>query len=381
MTISDLMRLAAALALAATLGAGGGVAGDGGWLKARPGYDWSFPTDHYAHRSYRNEWWYFTGRLACAEEPDRAYGYQFTLFRIGLLPRRPSFDSGWTTAGLVMGHAAITDLKAGTHRFSETLYREIPMLAGLGDPSGPMIAWTRAPPGTDEDWTLRWNGRAFDLTMTDDARDLSFALRTRPLKPLVLQGPGGLSRKGQAEGEGSLYYSFTRLATEGRLSVDGHACDVNGVSWMDKEFGTSQLSSGQVGWDWFSIRLADGRDLMLYELRRRDGAVDTRSATLVAPDGTASWLADGEWSASPTGRWTSPATGAVYPSGWEVSIPGAGLALVLTPLAADQENRSGLARGVVYWEGAVTAKSPTGREIGEGYVELTGYGEGSRPPI
>ncbi len=381
MTISSPARLLAAVMMAALLLPVGGATARGIWLEARPGYDWSFPRDHYTHRGYRNEWWYFTGRLACTGEPERTYGYQFTIFRIGVLTDRPELDSAWATAGLLMGHAAITDLPGGTHRFSETLYREMPMLAGFGTEPDPVIAWTRPPPGTGGEWTLKWNGRAFDFTMNDAARAMSFALTTRPLKPLVFEGPGGYSRKGGSEAGASLYYSFTRLATEGRLSLDGRTCDVNGVSWMDKEFGTSQLAGDQVGWDWFSVRLSDGRDLMLYALRRPDGTVDARSATLVAADGAVSWLADAEWSVEPTGRWTSGTTGAVYPAGWRVSIPSAGIDLVLAPLVADQENRSSLVRGVVYWEGAVSAKSPSGREIGEGYVELTGYGEGSRPPV
>jgi predicted secreted hydrolase len=40
---------------------------------------------------------------------------------------------------------------------------------------------------------------------------------------------------------------------------------------MDREFGSSFIEDGQVGWDWFAIQLDDGRDLMLYQLRRNDG--------------------------------------------------------------------------------------------------------------
>jgi len=373
-------RILAAAILAAALGAATVPAADA-WLTARPGYAWEFPRDHYAHRDYRSEWWYLTGRLHCAGDPSRSYGYQFTIFRVGVLTARPAFTSAWTTTGVLMGHAAITDIRSGTHRFTETLYRETPMLAGFGAEPDPVIAWTRAPPGTDGVWTLEHNGEAFDLSMEDATAGMSLDLTTRPLKPLVLQGPGGYSRKGAGAGEASLYYSFTRLETRGRLSLDGSACEVTGVSWMDKEFGTSQLSSRQVGWDWFSVRLDDGRDLMLYTLRRSDGAIDARSATLVAPDGTARFLDPAGWSVEATARWASPETGAVYPSGWRVSIAAEGIALDLTPLVADQENRSMLPAGIVYWEGAVSVKDASGRDVGEGYVELTGYGKGSRPPI
>jgi predicted secreted hydrolase len=46
---------------------------------------------------------------------------------------------------------------------------------------------------------------------------------------------------------------------------------------------------------------------------------------------------------------------------------------------ADQENRGGSAP--YYWEGADRVATPDGRPAGEGFVELTGYGAGNRPPL
>ena len=58
------------------------------------------------------------------------------------------------------------------------------------------------------------------------------------------------------------------------FTVNGEALPVQGVSWMDHEFGSSQLSKNQVGWDWFAVQLDDSTELMLYRMRRSDGAVD-----------------------------------------------------------------------------------------------------------
>jgi predicted secreted hydrolase len=202
----------------------------------------------------------------------------------------------------------------------------------------------------------------------------------RPEKPIALQGPNGYSRKAAAEGFASLYYSVTRLATEGTLSVGGRTFRVRGESWMDKEVGSSQLAPAQVGWDWWSLRLADGRDLMLYVLRRADGSTDWRYATLVERNGAVRLLAPETWSVAARGTWQSP-RGARYPSGWDVSVPGEGIRLRVKPLVAGAENRSSLAGGLAYWEGPVRLTGEDGRPSGEGYVELTGYGEGTRPPI
>ncbi len=358
-----------------------GAAAAGAWETARPGYAWSFPRDHGSHGAYRTEWWYFTGLLESEDHPGRRFGYQLTFFRIGLLEQAPALDSAWSARQLLMGHAAVSDLAARKHRFSEVLYREIPLLAGFGAPPDARIAWSRAPAGTPGDWTLRFDGQAFDFEMRDDGAKMAFRLSARPLKPLVLQGPGGLSRKGESPGAASLYYSFPRLDTAGTLLLDGRTWKVRGTSWMDREFGSSQLGPGQAGWDWFGLRLAGGRDLMLYCMRRKDGSADFRSATLVSPGGAARYLDPSAWSLRAVSTWKSLGTGAVYPSRWRIEIPSEGIALDVVPRFAAQEDVSRRSAGLHYWEGAVEVEDAGGKEAGEGYVELTGYGEGSRPPL
>jgi predicted secreted hydrolase len=343
------------------------------WKSARNDYGWSFPRDHWAHDGYRTEWWYFTGHL------ENRFAYQFTLFRIGVTPERPDFSSSWTATSLVMGHAALTDLETKEHRFSEVLYREVPLLAQYGVFPESRIGWTRAPAGTDGIWSLDWNGEGFDFTARDAGVGFGFQLRTRPTKPLVLQGPGGFSRKGEGEGASSLYYSFTRLATAGEIEIGGKRFEVSGESWMDKEFSSSQLGPNQVGWDWFSLRLDDGRDLMLYLMRDEDGSVDYASGTLVDASGSAVYLDRSELDVEALDRWTSPVTSARYPSKWRIRA--AGLDLRVIAAVPDQENRSRLPRGVYYWEGAVVVEDGDGRFLGRGFVELTGYGEGNRPPV
>jgi predicted secreted hydrolase len=347
---------------------------------AAPGYPWSFPRDHFRHDGYRNEWWYFTGQLESVEPPRRRFGYQLTFFRVGLLPARPDLASPWATADLVMVHAAVSDLEGGTHPFSEVLWREIPYYGELAAFPRHPLAWARAPAGTEGRWTLDLAGDAWTMSVGDLARGFAYRLSATPERPLVFQGPGGLSRKADADGYASLYYSFTRLATEGTVTLGSRTWKVRGRSWMDREIGSSQLAPSQVGWDWFALQLAGGRDLTLYLLRRADGSVDFARGTLVLPDGSVRWLGAADFAVRATRTWTSAATGVAYPAAWRVEVPSARLAFDVEPLLADQEDRAALAGGVVYWEGAVRVRE-AGRDLGEGYVELTGYGEGSRPPI
>jgi hypothetical protein len=43
---------------------------------------------------------------------------------------------------------------------------------------------------------------------------------------------------------------------------------------LDREWSTSALGPDQSGWDWFALQLDDGRELMFYRLRRKDGGMD-----------------------------------------------------------------------------------------------------------
>ena len=150
---------------------------------------------------------------------------------------------------------------------------------------------------------------------------------------------------------------------------------------MDKEIASNALAPDQVGWDWFSLRLEDGRDLMLYALRRVDGTVDHATGTLVGEDGSARPLEGEAFEIEATGSWTSPVTGSVYPSGWRIAVPSAGIELAVEPVVEAQENVSELLPDLHYWEGVVVARDAAGRVAGRGYVELTGYGEDSRPAL
>jgi predicted secreted hydrolase len=377
---SSWLAFAVALGLVA-LARDVGAAPGRGFLPAPPDHRWSFPADWRTHPGFRNEWWYFTGNLEVTGDPGRRLGYQLTFFRVGLAPQAPDLASAWATADAVMVHAALTDVASGAHVFSEVLWRAVPLLGGFPAEPDPVLAWARAPPGTGGRWELRLEGGRFHLAMRDVARGLALELDLDPTRPPALQGRNGLSRKSGEDGYASLYVSLTRLGTTGAVELGGRRLAVRGESWMDREIGSSQLAPDQVGWDWWSLRLRDGRDLMLYVLRRADGSASWRNATLVDRAGQVRLLGPGEWTARATGSWRSDASGATYPSGWEIEVPGEALRLSVRPEVRAAENRSALVPGLFYWEGPVSIVDAAGAPAGAGYVELTGYGERARPPI
>lgn len=358
-----------------------GGADTAGYARAVEPRTFAFPDDHGPHPAFRTEWWYFTGNLTA---PDgRRFGYQLTIFRVALAPPGNAGDarggsgpggtggSAWATRQAYMGHLALTDVRGERFLTEERFARGAVGLAGAaGDP---FRVWL-------EDWSVT-GGEAGAFPARLRARGSEFALELTldGGKPPVLHGSRGLSRKGPGHGNASYYYSLTRISTRGTVIVDGRTVPVEGLSWLDREWSTSALGPELEGWDWLSLQLDGGREIMIYRLRRRDGTVSPFSGgTRVEPDGSVRPLEVSAARFRPT-RWWRPAGDAVrYPVGWSLDLPELGLALEVSPLLDAQEWRGAFR----YWEGAVEARGrgPDGDPVaGRGYLELTGYGGADTP--
>ncbi len=335
-----------------------------GFARAMVPRDFRFPDDHGPHPAFRHEWWYFTGNLRTPG--GRRFGYQLTFFRFALSPDLVDRESRWAANQAYMAHFAVTDARGNRFRFFERTARGALGLAGAT--SRPFRVWL-------DDWSAEGEGiSTLPIRLRASEGETSVDLTLDSARPVVPQGERGLSRKGAVPGNASYYYSMTRLATRGNVRVEDTSFPVEGTSWLDREWGTSSLEKGQSGWDWFALQLSDGRDLMFYRLRRRDGGADPFSAgTLVLPDGTFRPLSPDDVRVETLEHWRSPESGARYPSRWRLRIPSEGLELEVVPRIADQELRA----AVRYWEGAVGVRGTSRGEPvgGDGYVELTGYGE------
>ena len=333
------------------------------WQVSEPDWRYEFPRDHRLHEQFKTEWWYFTGNLADAD--GRRYGYQLTFFRHGIQPpaeRKPEM-SRFVVGDLKFAHFTVTDVNGKRFHFDQKVSRGAFGEAGFAD--GERLAWI-------EDWQLRLapNG-AFYLEAS--SKNAAIRLQLISAKPPVIHGEGGLSKKAAIEGHASHYYSLTRLATTGELRVGSKTVEVRGESWFDHEWATNQLAPGQIGWDWLSVHLDDGGELMLYQLRRDDGTADAGSSgTLIAPDGSAVHLPSSAFRITATDFWTSGATPGRYPIGWQIEVPEHALEF---SVRAVLENQELALLPLAYWEGAVEINGTRGGKpiSGRGYLELTGY--------
>ena len=339
--------------------------------RALPGYVYEFPKAHAAHPEFRTEWWYYTGHLSTVK--GRTFGFQLTFFRHALRTAAIQSQSRWALHTLYFAHFAITDEKENNYRFQEKVSRGALDVAGA-DPEFYRV-WL-------EDWEVSLQGKKHKLKAGKE--DMGIDLSLVPIKSAVIHGENGVSQKAVGEGYASHYYSLPRMQAKGELYWQGRTYEVEGLGWMDHEFGSNQLRDYQVGWDWFSVQLDNQIELMLYIIRHKDGKPDpTSSGTLVYSDGGFEHLPLAKFQVETLGSWRSKKSGTIYPSGWRLKVPDKELELNLTPTIKEQELTTKKSTLVNYWEGSVRVKGRhKGQDvIGRGYVELTGYDAQFRPDI
>ena len=361
------------MAVAEAMGGGGiavaeamGGGGTEGFARATEVREIAFPDDHGPHDEFRTEWWYFTGNLDGTTGNE--FGFQLTIFRHALVPETAVRTSRWASRDVWFAHFAVGDGADGRFKAAERFERGALGLAGAR--ALPFAVWIR-------DWRVESvnESEVFPLRLSANTDEFGIDLVLEQEKPFVLQGDRGLSQKGAEPGNASFYYSATRLSARGTVLLAADPVSVTGSAWLDREWSTSALSEGQTGWDWFAIQLEDGRELMLYRLRRADGATDPHnSGLLVESDGTTRRLGPEDVRYEPGREWQSLRGDAAYPVEWRLWIEPLDLELEVVPMIDASE----LDLAVRYWEGAIRVRGREGDQSigGRGFLEMTGYALG-----
>lgn len=323
-----------------------------------------FPRDAGAHTEFRTEWWYVTGELRAAVGAA-VFGFQVTFFR-----SRTGLESSGRFAPrqILFAHAAVTDLRAARLRHAERIAR------WNGDPAAPLAA-----AATDDthvhigDWRLQREGAGYRARVADRDAGLALDLALAPTQPPLLQGDAGFSRKGPDPAQASHYVSEPQLAVRGTLAsgAGAPAAAVTGVAWLDHEWSETLLHPEAVGWDWVGMNLDDGGALTAFRLRRRDGSTVYAGGSVRMRGGTVRDFAPHEVVFTPGRIWTSPATRGTYPVEWTIATPAGRFSVRARLDAQELDGRAGT--GTVYWEGLSVLLDEAGREVGRGYLEMTGY--------
>lgn len=344
----------ALMALLAQPAAPQGFAGLGsdaeGFALPSPDHVLSFPEDHFAHPTFRIEWWYLTANLT--DEDGQDYGLQWTLFRSALAPETAE---GWSDPQIWFAHAAVTT--PDHHYHAERLARGGVGQAGVDN--APFRAFI-------DDWALTGINTTGDLlddvTLTASGDGFSYDMRLTAQGPLVFQGDDGYSVK-SSDGQASHYYSQPFYEITGMLELPGGSVEVTGQAWLDREWSSQPLSDDQNGWDWFSLHLDDGTKLMGFGLRSTRGDHFT-SATWIDPAGETEPYGNGALELTPLE--TSRVAERDIPTRWRLRLKDRGLDLEIAAV----NPQAWMGTNIAYWEGPVRV---TGSHQGRGYLEMTGY--------
>jgi predicted secreted hydrolase len=335
---------------------------------ALPGYMFHFPQDYFSHPDYQTEWWYYTGNLKSSD--GHRFGFELTFFRQGV--SRESRSGPWFVHDLWMAHLALSDINGQHFYHEERLNRAGPGIAGVDASTGLIWNGNWQAHIAERDEELRGIGNNFNIK-----------LNLVSTKPPVLQGQNGVSQKAEGAGRASHYFSLTRLVTSGTIELDGKTYQVEGSSWMDHEFFTGLMSASETGWDWLSVQLSDGTELMLYRLRHKEGAVDPYSSgSYVDATGKTTFLSVNDFTMTPaTETWTGPLTKESYPMHWHISVPRFKIAFDVTTPLKNQLLTNKV--GPSYWEGVIDINGVRDNVPlrGSGYLEMTGYAHVDEPII
>ncbi len=166
--------------------------------------------------------------------------------------------------------------------------------------------------------------------------------------------------------------------------MNGRSVDVTGLAWMDHEYSSELLEADLVGWDWLSLQFDDQTELMAFFLRDSlEADSQASSGSFVQPGASPIHLGHDDMLLSVLDYWTSTHSGARYPSGWRLDIPGLDLDLTIRPAMAEQDMRAGRTTSAIYWEGSVRVEGTLrGRPVmGRGYMEMTGYAGSLDAPL
>jgi len=330
----------------------------GGTAHALPAKTLSFPRDRGSHPDFKTEWWYITGHCKAG---TRSFGFQLTFFR-SRVDSTQGMTSKFAAKQLLFGHAAITDVDGKKLWHDQRIARD-----GFG------VAFASE---TDmavklRDWSLQAQGNRYTAELP--ANDFGLKLQFNETQNVLLQGQQGLSRKGPDEKQASYYYSQPQLTTTGSLRIQGKTFEVMGTAWLDHEWSQELLAPGAVGWDWIGMNLLDGSALTAFRLRDKTGNAVWDGGSFRSAKQELRVFNRGEVIFKPTRFWKSPLTQTSYPVEWQVDTPTD--AYSVKAVLDNQELDSRQSTGAIYWEGLSELANSSGKVVGRGYLEMTGYAQ------
>ncbi len=331
---------------------------------------YQFPKDHFAHKGFQTEWWYYTGHLRSSN--GQKFGYELTFFKVEWSKYKNERPPDWNPRPVYLAHFALSDIQNKKFYYSEKISRPLGNISGANTKKYHL-------------WNNDWSVKAIRNThyLKAQSNNFSISLQLTPQKHPVIHGKNGKSLKSNNKNDFSFYYSYTNLSTIGTISLNGTAHQCTGLSWMDHEWMSNRqfYNNSSPKWDWFSIQLNNNTEIMFYIIRdNKNNPISVSSGSIVDPIGNKTHLSNSDVRIKPLDYWQSPLTNGKYPIKWQFSIPKKNIKLIITPFFKNQELITKKSTRIIYWEGAVKVNGSINNTkiTGQGYVEMTGYAKITR---
>lgn len=312
-----------------------------------------FPQDEGRHDSFPNlEWWYTVIHAKGEITKDRYailvthFNNRFRFFTVANLDRKTHLSA--TALGKLEAKRGYLDLKHTT-KYGTDIFRNRKGINGRLIP--------------------------FEYEIKTHHSRMNIDLNLRSLKKPLMVGETGYTSIGSSGN--SYYYSLTRLDVHGELTIDGFSEKINGLAWMDHQWGPFIVSPIQLGkvfesYEWFCLQLDDGSDIMISNIYNRKFEIPMDKAY-----GRVEYIDKNGNSKSIIKRnfqriryWQDPVSGHYMSMGWSLDIPEWNLNLLLEPEFADQMVRFPL--GGDFWEGSIKVRGTIAQKnlTGKGFGEL-----------
>lgn len=218
----------------------------------------------------------------------------------------------------------------------------------------------------------------FQYEMETHYQNMNLRAKLRSLKNPLLVGGDGYGPVGSMGM--TWYYSLTHLEFEGDLLFDGIQEPIYGIAWMDHQWGPFWVSPIQIGrvfesYEWFSIQLDQGYELMISNIYNRKNELPEDSAygdvQIMNPLGETKIAKKSEFIR--TGYWQDPISKKYFSQGWKLKIAEWNLELTLTPEYENQMVKFPLNGS--FWEGSIKVSGTLNGErvSGLSYGELVHY--------
>ncbi len=299
----------------------------------------SLPKDDAPHQA-EMEWWYYNGHLNA--ESGRQFSFHHTVFL------RDNVVSH------MISHISLNDHQTGKHYTAQRRTG--------GNTS---INTEHRFEFKQGDWLMAGGNGNDKLKVNTE--DFSFDLDLTSTQAPVFHGEDGIITLDVAGS--SYYYSRTRMAISGTVTIGDTTERVTGVSWFDHQWG--DFAVGLLSWDWFSLQFEDGTDVMIYHLHDKTNRPILHTGS-ITKNGITEVLLDTDFTIAPGKEWTSSKTGITYPVEWAINIPKKNISITTQSIVDNSEFDARLTTYNIYWEGAVNVQ---GSHTGQGFMELYGYTE------